>query len=164
MTSPRWNVIYTVFSYTTSSHLNPLAQKIQLLNSWKNANLSTVLEKYLSVCYKFSVTNDVTVVAFSAWCCRLGGRKSIWSVKTEQRGAGVVICLERDANLHITQLMPLPLSVYGFSKIQIGFSFLVPGHPGSPEKGAVKWVCVCAQWCNCGVFKHVVPIMVFIVN
>jgi len=31
-----------------------------------------------------------------------------------------------------------------FSKIQIGFTFLVPAHPGSPRKRAVKRVCVCA--------------------
>jgi len=41
--------------------------------------------------------------------------------KTEWRGAGVVICLERRADLHMTQLMPLPLTVSCFSKIQIGF-------------------------------------------
>ena len=39
--------------------------------------------------------------------------------------------------------MPLPLTVYCFSKIQIGFAFLVPAHPGSPGKMAVKRVCVC---------------------
>ena len=41
------------------------------------------------------------------------------------------------------QLMPLPLTVSCFSEIQIGFTFLVPAHPGSPGKRAVKWVCVC---------------------
>ena len=55
----------------------------------------------------------------------------------------MVICLERGADLHMTQLMPLPLTVSCFSIIQIGFTFLVPAHPGSPEKRAVKWVCVC---------------------
>jgi len=55
----------------------------------------------------------------------------------------MVICLERDADLHMAQLMPLPLTVSYFSKIQIGFAFLVPAHPGSPGKRAVKWVCVC---------------------
>jgi len=45
--------------------------------------------------------------------------------------------------LHMAQLMPLPLTVSCFSKIQIGFTFLVPAHPGSPGKGAVKQVCVC---------------------
>ena len=55
----------------------------------------------------------------------------------------MVICLERDADLHMTQLMPLPLTVSCFSKIQIGFTFLVPAHPGSPGKRAVKRVCVC---------------------
>jgi len=64
--------------------------------------------------------------------------------KTECWGAGVVICLEQGADLHIAQLMPLPLTVSCFSKVQIGFTFLVPAHPGSPGQRAVKWACVCA--------------------
>jgi len=43
----------------------------------------------------------------------------------------------------MAQLMPLPLTVCCFSKIQIGFTFLVPTHPGSPGQRAVKQVCVC---------------------
>ena len=43
----------------------------------------------------------------------------------------------------MAQLMPLPLTVSCFSKIQIGFIFLVPAHPGSPGKRAIKRVCVC---------------------
>ena len=42
----------------------------------------------------------------------------------------------------MAQLMPLPLTVSCFSEIQIGFTFLVPAHPGSPRKRAVKRVCV----------------------
>ena len=52
-------------------------------------------------------------------------------------------CLERGADLHMAQLMSLPLTVSCFSKIQIGFNFLVPAHPGSPGQRAVKRVCVC---------------------
>jgi len=48
--------------------------------------------------------------------------------KTEWWGASVVVCLERGADLHTAQLMPLPLTVSCFSKIQIGFIFLVPAH------------------------------------
>jgi len=55
----------------------------------------------------------------------------------------MVICLERNADLHMAQLMPLPLIVSCFSKIQIGFTFLVPVHPGSPGKRAIKRGCVC---------------------
>ena len=51
----------------------------------------------------------------------------------------MVICLERGADLHMTQLMPLPLTVSCFSKIQIDFTFLVPAHPGSPGQRAVEW-------------------------
>ena len=54
----------------------------------------------------------------------------------------MVVCLEQDADWHMAQLMPLPLTVTCFSKIQIGFTFLVPAHPGSPGKRAVKRVCV----------------------
>ena len=61
----------------------------------------------------------------------------------------MVICLQRDADLHMAQLMPLPLTVSCFSKIQIGFTFLVPAHPGSPGKRAVKRVCVCLCVCVC---------------
>jgi len=43
----------------------------------------------------------------------------------------------------MAQLMPLPLTVSCFSKIQFGFAFLVPAHPGSPGKRAVKRVCMC---------------------
>jgi len=52
------------------------------------------------------------------------------------------------ANLHMAHLMPLPLTVSSlscFSKIQIGFTFLVPAHPGSPDKKVVKWVFVCVR-------------------
>jgi len=53
----------------------------------------------------------------------------------------VVICLQRGADLHNAQLMPLPFTVSCFSKIQIGFTFLVPAHLGSPGKGPLN-VCV----------------------
>ena len=54
----------------------------------------------------------------------------------------MVISLERGADLHMAQLMPLPLTVSCFSKIQIGFTFLVLAHPGSPGQRAIQWVFV----------------------
>ena len=70
--------------------------------------------------------------------------------KLEWWGVGVVICLQRGAHLHMAQLMPLPLTVSCFSKIQIGFTFLVPAHPGSPGQRAVKRGCgVCVDGCRC---------------
>jgi len=50
--------------------------------------------------------------------------------------------------LHMAQLMLLPLTVSCFSKIQIGFTFLVPAHLGSPGKRVVKRVCVCVDKLN----------------
>jgi len=53
----------------------------------------------------------------------LGDRKGIRPVKNEWWGVGVVVCLERGADLHMAQLMPL-----------------VPAYPGYPGKEAVKWL------------------------
>ena len=60
-------------------------------------------------------------------------------------GAGVVVCLERGADLHMAQRTPMLLTVSCFSKIQFGFTFLVPAHPSSPGQRAIKWVCVCVM-------------------
>ena len=66
--------------------------------------------------------------------------------------AGTMICLERSADLHMAQLTLLPLTVSCFSKIQIGFTFLVPAHQGSPGQRAVKRVCVCVFF-----IRHMTP-------
>ena len=82
--------------------------------------------------------------------CWLGGRKGIRPVKTEWWGAGVVVCLEKGeqgVDLHMARLMSLPLTVSCFSKIQIGFTFLAPAHPGGPGKGPLNGcVCVCVLY------------------
>ena len=60
-------------------------------------------------------------------------------VKNRVVGAGVVVCLEQGTDLHMAQLMPLPLTVSCFRKIQIGFfPFWV-----FPETGLLNG-CVCA--------------------
>ena len=84
--------------------------------------------------------------AFSALTLLVGRQEGHPACKKlEWWGVGVVICLERGADLHMAQLMPLPLTVSCFNKIQIGFTFLVPAHLGSPGQRAVKraGVCVC---------------------
>ena len=80
----------------------------------------------------------MSVVAFSALML-LVGRQEGHPVckKTEQWGAGMVICLKRGADLHMAQLMPLPLS-----EIQIGFTFLVPTDMGSPGQTQFMHSCV----------------------
>ena len=73
----------------------------------------------------------------------------------------MVICLERGADLHMAQVMPLPLTVSCFSKIQIGFTFLVPAHPGCPgqltqvvpDKGPLNGVCLLFQILLCCKFS-----------
>ena len=82
--------------------------------------------------------------AFSALTLLVGWQEGHPACKKlEWWGADVVICLEWDADLHMEQLTLLPLTVSCFSKIQIGFTFLVLAHPGSPGKRAIKRVCVC---------------------
>ena len=62
--------------------------------------------------------------AFSALTLLVGRQEGHPACKkTEWRGAGMVICLERGADLLTAQLMPLPLTVSYFSKIEIGLPF-----------------------------------------
>ena len=74
----------------------------------------------------------------------------------------MVICLELGADLHMAHLMPLPLTVSCFSKIQIGFTFLVPADPGSPGKRAVKRVCVCV--CVAAIRNKTILSQYYIIN
>jgi len=79
------------------------------------------------------------IFAFSALTLLVGWQEGHPACKkTEWWGAGVVICLERVADLHMFHLMPLPLTGSCSCKIQIGFTFLVPAYPGGPGKRTVK--------------------------
>ena len=92
--------------------------------------------------------------AFSALTLLVGRRKGIQPVKkTEWWGAGMVICLERGADLHMAQQMPLPLTVSCFSKIQIGLPFWYWLTRVVLDKGPLNGcVCVCvyAVWSHVG--------------
>ena len=77
------------------------------------------------------LSDQCSHIAFSALTLLVGRQEGHPACKKlEWRGTGVVICLERDADLHMVQLMPLPLTASCFSKIQIG-------------KRSIKRVCVC---------------------
>jgi len=81
----------------------------------------------------------LNISAFSALTLLVGRQEGHPACKkTEWWGAGMVVCLERGAELHVAQLMPLLLTVSCSSKIQIGFTFLVLAHLGSPEKVPVN--------------------------
>ena len=84
-------------------------------------------------------------IAFSALTLLVGQQEgNNPACKTEWWGDGVVVCLQRGADWHMSQLKPLTLIVSCSSKIQIGFTFLVPAHLGSPGQRAIKRVC-----CGC---------------
>jgi len=88
------------------------------------------------------------VFAISAFTLLVGWQEGHPACKKLTGGVLVVICLEQGADLHMAQLLPLPALTFShFSKIQIGFTFLVPAHPGSPRKRSVKLVCV-FHWCR----------------
>ena len=102
------------------------------------AFLSQLLSAFY--CHSYSVPWVLSVL----WHCWLGGRKGIRPVKN-----WVVRCWHgylSGVRCRLAQLMPLPLTVSCFSKLQIGFTSLVPAHLGSPRKGPLNGcVCVCAR-------------------
>jgi len=77
----------------------------------------------------------IKYVAFSALMLLFGWQEGHLACK--KLSGGIL------AWLSVWSEMPLPLTVSCFSKIQIGFTFLVPAHLGSPGQRAIKWVCVC---------------------
>jgi len=81
------------------------------------------------------------------WRCWLGGRKGIRPVKN-----WVVGCWRGYLSGASAQLMPLPLTVSCFSKIQIGI-FLVPAHPGRPGQRAIKRGMYYKSYLCCGVWE-----------
>jgi len=87
--------------------------------------------------------------AFSALTLLVGRQEGhLECKKTEWWGAGVVVCLERGADLHMAQLMPLPLTVSCFSRIQIGLPFWYRLTWVVPDKGSLNArMCVCVV-CN----------------
>ena len=124
------NAIYVTTSVIFHLHIASLHRYLKIS---QDIHSSTII-----------VYSAFSACAFSALTLLVGQQEGHpVSKKQEWWGAGVVICVERGADLHMAQLMPLPLTVSCFSKIQIGFAFLVPAHPGSPGQRAVKRVCVC---------------------
>ena len=94
-------------------------------------------------CYRYYITRSTnnckikaftTTHAFSVLMLLVG-----W-----QEGHPACRNLERGTDLHMAQLMLLPLTVSCSNKIEIGFTFLVPAYPGSPGQMAVIRVCVTA--------------------
>ena len=84
-------------------------------------------------CLQCLVLLSWSMFAFSALMLLVGQQEGHPACKKLSGwGAGMVVCLERGADLHMAQLMPLPLTVSCFSKIQIGFTFLVLAYLGSP--------------------------------
>jgi len=137
----------------------------EFLQPCGNVALQTAIHIYLTLLY--------TLLVLTEWCrgcgttsrhglprvtsktkrpCKMPRNSSKWSVVFMvfvvlplNGGVLVVICLEPGADLHTAQLMPLPLTVSCFSKIQTCFTFLVPADTGSPGQRAVKWVCLCCS-------------------
>ena len=85
------------------------------------------------------------IKAFSALTLLVGRQEGHPACKKQSGGVLAWLSVWSEVLTHIAQLMPLPLTVSCSSKIQIGFTFLVPAYPGCPGKEVVKWLCVCVN-------------------
>jgi len=117
-------------------------------NILNTASTTDDVRTHVHVCV-FAVDNGHLVFrgyAFSALTLLVGGQEGHPAGK--KLSGGVVVCLQRGADLHMALLMPLLLTVSRFSKIQIGFTFLVPAHLGSPGQKAIKLLCFAVTQLN----------------
>ena len=121
MSGNRFKPLASVFSMSSFPQNTAHWTSTWLLQNW-------YIREHKGFCYFTCMKLMVSVL----WHCWLGSRKGIWPVKNWVVGwsAGMVICLEQGADLHMAQLIPLLLTASCFSKIQIGFTFLVLAHPG----------------------------------
>jgi len=137
-------------STTTTTPLNGLFSRITWVSQYQKGKTSQDLNEARDYrvlgCSGIRWTFAFSALTLFVW--RQEGHPTC-KKKLEWWGTGTVICLEWDADLHMAQLMPLPLTVSCFSKIQIGFTFLVPAHPGSPGKKG-RWTCVCVCVASAG--------------
>jgi len=108
----------------------------------------------LSLFFKYMYCNYATIfttsAAFNAFMLFIGQQEEQPACKKSEwcRGDGMVICLGRGADLYMAQVIPLPLTVFCFSNIQIGFTLLVPAHPVSPgQSPEVHKMCVNVRAC-----------------
>ena len=127
----------------------------QHYNYRKVQSLQTLQSKLKTMPQRWTICQDNASALFLfcwvpsvPWRCWLGGRKGIPSVKNWVVGCWRGYLSGARCRLHVAQLMPLPLTVSCFSKIQLGFTFLVPAHLGSLGQRAVKRACVCVVWAD----------------
>jgi len=119
-------IVKAVFANTQVIH----CQLVWCHLTTNQAQVNTVIYNSVDSCKNSiyqKLYNYIDDIAFSALMLSVGRQEGHPACKKlEWWGTGMVICLERDADLHMAQLMPLPLTVFCFSKIQIGFTFLLP--------------------------------------
>ena len=101
------------------------AKRRTLVRHRRNSSRDQWSVTWLAVWLCYCAPGGQWVIAMSECVLTVCLRCELWWA------AGMVICLERGADLHMTQLMPLPLAVSCFSKIQIGYTFPLPAHPDS---------------------------------
>jgi len=126
------------------------------LGVWQNLYKQGFFSKPNSTCSRAAYRLIVLFMPSVLWRCWLGGKMGIRSAKTEWWGAGVVICLERGANLHIR---PSWCYCHSLSLASVKSRLVLPFwyrlNPGGPGKRAVKWLYVCVLFMTVGVFSDV---------
>jgi len=94
----------------------------------------------LNYCFKLKFDLDF---AFNALTLLVGRQEGHLACKKLSGEVLAWLSVWSKVQTYMAQLIPLPLTVSCFCKIQIGFAFLVPAHPGSPGQRAVKRLRVC---------------------
>jgi len=151
---PYVKLLWTLYLWISPHYSYPAKVGVEIVVKESNGvgsrwQLLVLLTKTHLSKHTFHFLSISAILPSVLWHCWLGSRKGIRPVKI-----WVVGCwhgyLSGERCRLMAQLMPLPLTVSCLSKIQISFAFLVPAHPGSSRKGAVKcvvYVCVCACVC-----------------
>ena len=93
-------------------------------------------------CLQCFVMPSVLCHAFSALTLLVGQQEGHPACKNLSGGVLAWLSVWSEVQTCMSLMMPLPLTVSCSSKIQIGFTFLVPAHLDSPGQRAIKWMYV----------------------
>jgi len=93
---------------------------------------------------KYENSAKLDTITFSALTLLVGRQEGHPACKkTERWGVGMVICLERGADLHMAQLIPLPSLSLASVKSRSVLPFWYRLTRVVPDKGPLNSVCVC---------------------
>jgi len=120
------------------------SQSTTICSDWSKQKVGHGTSFCAGTYMKYENSAKLDTITFSALTLLVGRQEGHPACKkTERWGVGMVICLERGADLHMAQLIPLPSLSLASVKSRSVLPFWYWLTRVVPDKGPLNSVCVC---------------------